>query len=67
MLLVRLSMSGSPTVAAVGEPWGELAWGGGGGTCGCGRPIAGAGGGGGGGEPRTNLGLWAADMLASRL
>lgn len=66
MLLVRLSMSGSPTVA-VGEPWGEVAVGGGGGTCGCGRPIAGAGGGGGGGEPRTNFGRWAADMLASRL
>lgn len=68
MLLVRLSMSGRPTLP-VGEPWGELAVGGGGGTGGCGRVIAGAGGGGGGGggEPRTNLGRWAADMFASRL
>lgn len=67
MLLVRLSMSGSPTLP-VGEPCGELAVGGGGGTGGCARLIAGAvGGGGGGGEPRTNFGLCAADMFARRL
>lgn len=68
MLLVRLSMSGNPTLP-VGEPWGELATVGGGGTGGCGRVIVGAGGaaGGGGGELRTSFGLCAADMFASRL
>ena len=68
MLLVRLSMSGRPTLP-VGEPWGELVVCGGGGTGGCGRLIVGAGGGGGGGggDPRTIFGLCAADMLARRL
>lgn len=69
MLLVRLSMSGSPTVP-VGEPWGELTVCGGGGTGGgWGRliPAVGGGGGGGGGELRINFGLCAADILARRL
>lgn len=71
MLLVLLSMSGSPTLP-VGELWGEVAVGGGGGggggaTGGCDRAIAGAGGGNGGGELRTSFGLCAADMFANRL
>lgn len=68
MLLVLLSMSGSPTLP-VGELCGEVAVGGGGGggaTGGCAR-IVGAGGGGGGGEARISFGRCAADMLANRL
>lgn len=67
ILLVLLSISGSPTLP-VGELCGEVAVGGGGGggaTGGCDKAIAEADGGG-GGEPRTNFGRCAADMFASK-